>query len=112
MGFALSWREFLVASALAGTAVWLAPHQLFAEDVGIVNLARSSAAMMCKEVTEIPGYGWFSVILDPSGAALALWQMKTTAATSVTQYAEIDRDRRIRVSHLDGLLPKAFFYAK
>ena len=53
-----------------------------AEDVGIVNLARSSAAMVCKEVTEIPGYGWFIVILDPSGAALALWQMKTTLRRS------------------------------
>jgi hypothetical protein len=38
--------------------------------------------------------------------------MKTTAATFVTQYVEIDGDRRIRVSHLDGLLPKAFFHAK
>jgi non-heme chloroperoxidase len=33
VGFALSRREFLVAAGLAGTAVWLAPHQLFAEDL-------------------------------------------------------------------------------
>jgi len=52
VGLALSWREFLIASALGGAAVWLAPHQLFAEHVGIVNLARSSAAMVCKEVWE------------------------------------------------------------
>lgn len=38
--------------------------------------AKSLGATICKEVTEIPGYGWFSVISDPTGATLALWQMK------------------------------------
>jgi predicted enzyme related to lactoylglutathione lyase len=37
--------------------------------------ARSLGATICKEVTEIPGVGWFSVITDPTGATLALWQM-------------------------------------
>ena len=68
--------------------------------------------MVCKEVTEIPGYGWFSVILDPSGAALAIWQMKTTAATSVTQYVEIDEDRRIRVSHLRRAVAQSVLLCK
>lgn len=37
--------------------------------------ARKLGATICKEVTEIPGIGWFSVITDPTGATLALWQM-------------------------------------
>ncbi len=37
--------------------------------------AGSLGATICKEVTEIPGIGWFSVITDPTGATLALWQM-------------------------------------
>ena len=37
--------------------------------------ARTLGAKICKEVTEIPGVGWFSVITDPTGATLALWQM-------------------------------------
>jgi predicted enzyme related to lactoylglutathione lyase len=37
--------------------------------------ARALGAAICKEVTEIPGIGWFSVITDPTGATLALWQM-------------------------------------
>ena len=37
--------------------------------------ARTLGATICKEVTEIPGFGWFSVITDPTGATLALWQM-------------------------------------
>jgi hypothetical protein len=30
-----------------------------------------------KDVTEIPGIGWFSIIADPAGAHLALWKAKT-----------------------------------
>lgn len=37
--------------------------------------ARTLGATICKGVTEIPGIGWFSVITDPTGATLALWQM-------------------------------------
>ncbi|MBK5276233.1 MAG: VOC family protein [Desulfuromonadales bacterium] len=37
--------------------------------------ARTLGAKICREVTEIPGIGWFSVITDPTGATLALWQM-------------------------------------
>ncbi|ACM19517.1 glyoxalase/bleomycin resistance protein/dioxygenase superfamily protein [Geotalea daltonii FRC-32] len=36
--------------------------------------AMTLGATICKEVTEIPGIGWFSVITDPTGATLALWQ--------------------------------------
>jgi predicted enzyme related to lactoylglutathione lyase len=27
-----------------------------------------------KDVSEVPDMGWFSIILDPTGAALGLWQ--------------------------------------
>jgi hypothetical protein len=27
-------------------------------------------------VTEVPGMGWFSIILDPTGAAIGLWKAK------------------------------------
>lgn len=36
--------------------------------------AKSLGATVYKDVTEIPGMGWFSVIADPTGAAIALWQ--------------------------------------
>ncbi len=29
-----------------------------------------------KDVTEVMGAGWFSIILDPTGAALGLWKAK------------------------------------
>jgi uncharacterized protein len=41
------------------------------------NKARSLGANVIKDVTEVPGMGWFSIMLDPTGAAIALWRPKT-----------------------------------
>ena len=38
--------------------------------------AKSLGAKVSKEVTEIPGMGWLSIIMDPTGATLGLWQTK------------------------------------
>lgn len=38
--------------------------------------AKSLGATFIKDVTEIPDIGWFSIFMDPTGAALALWQPK------------------------------------
>jgi predicted enzyme related to lactoylglutathione lyase len=36
--------------------------------------AQSLGAKIVKEATEVPGFGWFSVLVDPTGAPLALWK--------------------------------------
>jgi uncharacterized protein len=36
--------------------------------------AKSLGARVMKDVTEVPGMGWFSIITDPTGAALGIWQ--------------------------------------
>ena len=33
-------------------------------------------AQVIREVTEVPGAGWMSIFIDPTGAALALWKPK------------------------------------
>ena len=38
--------------------------------------AKSLGATIMKDVTEVPGYGHFSVIADPTGAHFALWKPK------------------------------------
>jgi hypothetical protein len=38
--------------------------------------AKELGATILREVTEIPNVGLFSVIADPTGAVLALWQQK------------------------------------
>lgn len=36
--------------------------------------ARQLGATIAQDVMEIGGHGWLSVIIDPTGAALGLWQ--------------------------------------
>jgi len=36
--------------------------------------AKSLGAKIIKDATEIPNVGWFSIFMDPTGAALALFQ--------------------------------------
>lgn len=38
--------------------------------------AAALGAAVCKDVTEVPNMGWFSIITDPTGAMLGLWQAK------------------------------------
>jgi predicted enzyme related to lactoylglutathione lyase len=38
--------------------------------------ARSLGGNVMREPTEVPGEGWFSVVIDPTGAAFGLWQTK------------------------------------
>ena len=54
---------------------WL-PY-IMVDDVAVsTKKARALGATIAKDVTEIPDFGWFSVILDPTGAAFGLWQLK------------------------------------
>jgi predicted enzyme related to lactoylglutathione lyase len=39
--------------------------------------AKSLGAKVMKEVTEVPGMGWLSILVDPTGAMFAMWQPKT-----------------------------------
>ena len=38
--------------------------------------AKSLGATVMKDVTEVMGAGWFSIIVDPTGAPLGLWKPK------------------------------------
>lgn len=54
-------------------SAWLAYVQV--GDVrASTSKARSLGAKVMKDVTEVPGMGWFSIIIDPTGAPVGLWQ--------------------------------------
>jgi predicted enzyme related to lactoylglutathione lyase len=40
------------------------------------NKAKSLGATIMTDVTEVMGMGWLSILIDPTGAALGLWQTK------------------------------------
>jgi len=54
---------------------WL-PYILVDDATASTKKALSLGAKPLKEVTEVPGMGWFSVIQDPTGAVFGLWQAK------------------------------------
>ena len=58
-------------------SAWLA--YVLVDDIGAATQkAKSLGAKVMKDVTEVKGVGSFSVIVDPTGAALALWQPKSS----------------------------------
>ena len=44
--------------------------------VASTKKARELGATVVKDVMEVGDYGWMSVIVDPTGAAIAMWQPK------------------------------------
>jgi predicted enzyme related to lactoylglutathione lyase len=41
--------------------------------------AKKLGAKIVRDVTEVPGAGWLSIITDPTGATLGLWKPKVAA---------------------------------
>jgi uncharacterized protein len=57
---------------------WLAYVQVDDIDAA-TKKAKALGATVMKDVSEVMNYGWFSIIVDPTGACLALWKPKATA---------------------------------
>jgi predicted enzyme related to lactoylglutathione lyase len=56
-------------------SAWLA--YVLVDDIHVATQkAKSLGATIMKDVTEVMGMGWFSIITDPTGAVLGLWQTK------------------------------------
>jgi len=59
-----------------GPTGWLA--YVGVDDIGAATKkAESLGAKVMKNVTEVKDMGWFSIIQDPTGAVLGLWQNKS-----------------------------------
>lgn len=56
-------------------SAWLAYVQV--DDIeAATKKAKSLGATIMKDVTEVMGAGWLSILVDPTGAALGLWKPK------------------------------------
>ncbi|MGZ3497946.1 MAG: VOC family protein [Vulcanimicrobiaceae bacterium] len=63
----------MLKNPMPGTpSAWL-PYVSVDNVADATEKARSLGATIFKEVTEIPGYGSFSVMADPTGAVIAMW---------------------------------------
>lgn len=56
-------------------SMWLA-YVLVDDVAAATERAKSLGATVMREVTEVPNTGSFSIIVDPTGAMLGLWQAK------------------------------------
>ena len=54
---------------------WL-PYILVDDADASTKKARALGATIRQDVTEIPDFGWFSMISDPTGATFGRWQPK------------------------------------
>jgi uncharacterized protein len=57
------------------TPQWV-PYILVGDVAASTKKAKSLGATVLAGVTEIPDMGWFSMLVDPTGAAFALWKPK------------------------------------
>jgi uncharacterized protein len=56
-------------------SAWL-PYVLVDDLAAATAKAKSLGATVARDVTEVPNAGSFSIIIDPTGAHLGLWQPK------------------------------------
>jgi predicted enzyme related to lactoylglutathione lyase len=52
------------------------PYMLVDDIAASTEKARSLGGTVMKDVTEVPGMGWLSIITDPAGAIFGLWKPK------------------------------------
>ena len=58
-----------------GPSAWL-PYVLVEDIATATAKAKSLGATVARDITEVPNAGSFSIIIDPTGAHLGLWQEK------------------------------------
>ena len=57
---------------------WL-PYVQVDDVAAATKKAKSLGATVLNDKTEVPGFGWFSVIQDPTSGVLGLWQARAKA---------------------------------
>jgi predicted enzyme related to lactoylglutathione lyase len=64
----------MIKHPMAGApSVWI-PYVIVDDVAAATEKAKSLGAQVVRDITEVPHMGWFSIILDPTGAALGLWK--------------------------------------
>ncbi len=65
----------IMKQVAGGPSGWL-PYVEVEDIQAATQQTKSLGGKVMRDVTEIPGMGWFSVIQDPVGASLGLWKTK------------------------------------
>ena len=74
-----------------GPAGWIPYVQV--DDLRVAtDKAKSLGAKVMKDITEVPDMGWFSIIQDPAGSILGLWE--TNRETMQADHGAKDKSAR------------------
>ncbi len=65
----------LMKHPMGGPSIWL-PYMDVADIQASTAKARELGGTIIKDVTEVMGAGWLSIIVDPTGAVFGLWKSK------------------------------------
>ena len=66
----------MMKTPMPGVPTAWTPYVLVEDVVAATEKAKSLGARVVKEVTEVKDTGFFSIIVDPAGATIGLWQSK------------------------------------
>ena len=64
----------ILKQVIPGPPIGWLPYVLVDEIKAATAQAKALGATIVKDVDEVPGMGWLSIIQDPTGAVLGLWQ--------------------------------------
>ena len=67
----------IMANPIPGAPSFWLSYVLVEDIKASTAKAKSLGATVMKDVTEVMGMGWISIIVDPTGAALGLWKPKS-----------------------------------
>ena len=67
----------LMKNPIPGAPSFWLSYVLVDDIEGATKKAKSLGATVMKDVTEVMGAGWLSIIADPTGAHLGLWKPKS-----------------------------------
>jgi uncharacterized protein len=66
----------MMKQMIPGAASAWMPYVLVKDIDAATKKAKELRAKIMKDVTEVEGMGWLSIIVDPTGAMLGLWEPK------------------------------------
>jgi predicted enzyme related to lactoylglutathione lyase len=69
----------LMKNPMPGAPSSWVPYVLVEDVRAATDKAKSAGGTLIKDVSEVPGMGSFSIISDPVGAMLGLWEMKRSS---------------------------------
>jgi hypothetical protein len=67
----------MMKQMVPGAASQWVPYVLVDDIEASTRKAQKLGAQVMKEVTEVMGMGWLSILVDPAGAPLGLWKPKS-----------------------------------